>query len=176
MVSPFKLAIAASILTTAFASPLDFVKEFSLVPGEKPVPGDSPVSVCDCQSPQILEMQELTLSPNPPARGANLTIDAKGFLSEGVKEGAYVEVDVRYGYIRLLHQTYDLCEQLSNVDMECPLSKGEYIITKQVEIPQEVPPGKYVVYARAYTADDDYIACLTGSVEFPAKYLMDDLQ
>ena len=41
------------------------------------------------------------------------------------------------------------------------------MITKEVEIPEEVPPGKYLVTARAFTKDDEYITCLTATVEFP---------
>lgn len=52
--------------------------------------------------------------------------------------------------------------------MTCPIKKGLYSLTKQVEIPNEVPPGKYTVFARAYNDDDTMITCLTGSIVFPA--------
>ncbi len=106
------------------------------------------------------------LSPNPPQRGVNLTVEAVGHLSQLVEEGAYVDVDVRYGYIKLISQTYDLCSEVGEVDLECPLQKGEYKLSKTVEIPDQVPPGKYTVYARAYTKDDDFIACITATVVF----------
>ncbi|CDR45321.1 CYFA0S17e01552g1_1 [Cyberlindnera fabianii] len=143
----------------------DLLKSNTL-PGDKPIPGDNPVSICDATEKQILKIDLVDLTPNPPQRGANLSITATGTLSEKIEEGAYVDVEVRFGYIKLLTQTYDLCEQVGEVDLECPLDKGEYKLAKTVEIPQEVPPGKYTVYARAYTKDDEFITCITATVVF----------
>ncbi|CAH2355417.1 phosphatidylglycerol/phosphatidylinositol transfer protein [[Candida] railenensis] len=134
---------------------------------DRPVPGDSPIVQCEVHSPQILNLQLVSIDPNPPARGANLTFIAEGYLNEDVAEGAYVDVDVRYGYIRLIHQTFDLCEEISKVDLECPIKKGKQTITKEVEIPNEVPPGKYIINAKAFTKDDKFITCLTAVVDFP---------
>ncbi|KAH3669032.1 hypothetical protein WICMUC_005107 [Wickerhamomyces mucosus] len=135
---------------------------------ERPIPGGSPISVCDITEPQLLSIDSVIISPNPPQRGQNLTVSAIGHLTKDVEDGAYVDVDVRYGYIKLISQTYDLCEQVGEVDLECPLSKGEYKLSKIVEIPAEVPPGKYTVFARAYTKDDEFISCITGSIVFNA--------
>ncbi|WPK25406.1 hypothetical protein PUMCH_002719 [Australozyma saopauloensis] len=137
-------------------------------PNEKPIPGNAPIVQCEALNPQILDLQEVIIDPSPPVKGQNLTFSATGYLSKDVEDGAYVEVDVRFGFIRLIHQTYDLCEQVENVDLECPIKKGKQVITKQVEIPAEVPPGKYVVNARAFDKDDKLITCLTATVEFPA--------
>lgn len=133
---------------------------------EKPVPGDSPIIQCDITAPQILELKKVVVTPNPPEKGQNLTFTAVGVLAEDIEDGAYVEVDVRYGFIRLIHQTFDLCEEITKVDLECPIKKGKQIITKEVEIPEEVPPGKYIVNAKAYTKDDHFITCLSATVEF----------
>ena len=61
-------------------------------------------------------------------------------MSEDVQEGAYVELQVKYGLIRLVSTRADLCDQVSNVDMECPIQKGKTVITKDVELPKEIPP------------------------------------
>ncbi|KAK6200219.1 Phosphatidylglycerol/phosphatidylinositol transfer protein [Scheffersomyces amazonensis] len=134
---------------------------------EKPVPGDSPIVQCDASQPQILSLQKVIIDPNPPTRGQNLTFVATGFLEKDIEEGAYVEVDVRYGFIKLIHQTFDLCEEITKVDLECPIAKGPQVISKDVAIPNEVPPGKYIVNARAYTKDDEFITCLSATIEFP---------
>ncbi|QLL34384.1 hypothetical protein HG536_0G02450 [Torulaspora globosa] len=137
----------------------------------KPVPGGSPFYQCDVSEKQYLEISTVDLAPNPPVRGKNLTISAVGKLHETIQQGAYVDVEVRLGYIKLLTQTYDLCETLeeNNVDgLTCPLTAGLYNVVKEVEIPAEVPPGKYVVLARAYNVDDELITCLTGEIVFPA--------
>lgn len=151
--------------------PLDFPSVLNTFPGpdEKPVPGDSPINQCDVSQAQLLQLQKVDISPNPPARGQNLTFSAVGYISEDIKQGAYVDVDVRYGFIKLIHQTYDLCEEIEKVDLTCPIKKGLQKIEKVVEVPQEVPPGRYVVYARAYTKDDVFITCLTTTIDFPAQ-------
>lgn len=63
-----------------------------------------------------------------------------GTLKEDVAEGAYVLLQVKYGLIRLVSTKADLCEQVGNVDMKCPVKKGKAKITKDVELPKEIPP------------------------------------
>ncbi|KAH3898794.1 sterol transporter SCDLUD_005131 [Saccharomycodes ludwigii] len=138
----------------------------------RPINGDSPLLQCDLLEVQSLNINEIDLSPNPPVRGSELEIKAKGVLKSPtiIDYGSYIDVEVRLGYIRLISQTYDLCEQLEENDidgLECPLQPGFYDVTKIVEIPQEVPPGTYSVNVRAYNYDDSEITCLTGDVTFP---------
>lgn len=137
-------------------------------PDIRPIPGNSPVSQCDANQPQLLNLQKLIIDPNPPERGQNITFVATGFLSKDVEEGAYVDVEVKYGFIKLVHETFDLCEEITKVELECPVLKGEQVIRKTVEIPAEVPPGRYSVVARAYTNKDVFITCLTATIDFPA--------
>ena len=73
-------------------------------------------------------------------RGADLVIRATGTVFETIEEGAYVNLVVKYGLIRLVNTKADLCEQVGNVDLECPIKKGVLSITKSVQIPKEVPP------------------------------------
>ncbi|SCW01608.1 LAFE_0E03400g1_1 [Lachancea fermentati] len=168
-----------SVVLLAFFAAVSFAlptfSSFFSVPGRSgdsdPIPGDSPLEKCDASESQLLDLQLVNLLPNPPVRGENVTVSAAGILNGEITEGAYVDVEVRLGYIKLLSQTYDLCEELENNDvggLRCPLSPGSYMIDKEVEIPAEVPPGKYSVVARAYTAEDDEITCLTGDILFPA--------
>lgn len=49
-------------------------------------------------------------------------------------------LQVKYGLIRLVSTKADLCEQVSNVDKECPIKKGEVTIKKDVDLPKEIPP------------------------------------
>ena len=135
----------------------------------KPIPGDSPIELCDAEIKHLVQFDSISITPNPPTAGQNLTFTASGIVDQDIVDGAYVEVDVRYGFIKLIHQTYDLCEDAApKVDITCPLKKGKQVITKDVEIPQEVPPGKYIVLARAYTKNDELITCLTATIVFPA--------
>lgn len=166
---PLVLNVLCLLATGALGGLVNF---FPAPPSNsKPIPGGSPVSQCDVSESQLLELSSLHLTPNPPVRGKNVTITAVGDLLDEVDEGAYVDVEVRLGYIKLLTQTFDLCETLEDNDvggLTCPLSAGHYSVQKEVEIPAEVPPGKYVVLARAYNVDDELITCLTGEIVFPS--------
>jgi len=59
-----------------------------------------------------------------------------------------------------------LCEQADKVDLKCPLKKGEMTLSKTVQLPKEIPPGKYTVLADVYTKDNEKITCLTATVFF----------
>lgn len=117
--------------------------------------------------------------------GTELVIKALGTVSEPIEKGAYIQLQVKYGLIRLISTKADLCEQIKNVDMECPIEEGLLSITKTVSLPAEIPPvspnipawrrpaaadmtlqGKYTVKADVYTADDKPITCLTATVVF----------
>ena len=73
-------------------------------------------------------------------RGKELVIKAVGTVKETIEEGAYIELTVKYGLIRLISTKADLCEQIKNVDLECPIEKGILSIVKTVELPEQIPP------------------------------------
>ena len=98
--------------------------------------------------------------------GTALSIVARGDLSEDVEDGAKVHLQVKYGLITIIKQTADLCDQVKNVDLECPLKKGELALTKDVELPKQIPPGKYTVLADVVSKDEKKITCLSATVEF----------
>jgi hypothetical protein len=137
---------------------------------ELDVPGQSPLKFCEAdRANDIITIHEVVLIPNPPQAGANLTIQATGTVKEDIEDGAYVKLQVKYGYIKLIDTTVDLCEEIKNVDLECPIKKGRISIVKEVELPREIPPGKYTVQADVFTVDDDHVTCLTAAVVFGRK-------
>lgn len=134
---------------------------------ELDVPGQSPLKFCEAdRKNDLITIDEVVLSPNPPEAGKTLTIQATGTVKETIVEGAYVKLQVKYGYIKLLDTTADLCEEIKNVDLTCPIEKGQISITKDVDLPKEIPPGKYIVQADVFSNDDDHITCLTATVTF----------
>lgn len=141
----------------------------------KPIPGDSPIEKCELTSPQLLDIHQINLTPNPPVRDSNLTVEATGWLASKVDEGSYVDVEVRLGYIKLLTQRFDLCDLLDQQpsdedevqgNMQCPVAQGEHKLHTTVKIPREVPMGKYTFVARAYSQEDVLLTCLTGDFMF----------
>ena len=69
-----------------------------------------------------------------------MSIKATGTLKQDVAEGAYANIIVKYGVITLLRTTIDLCEEIQKVDLKCPLKAGEMTLTKDVELPNKIPP------------------------------------
>ncbi|KAK8198149.1 phosphatidylglycerol/phosphatidylinositol transfer protein precursor [Phyllosticta capitalensis] len=130
------------------------------------VPGANPLYFCDAPDHNILTIDDVDLAPNPPEAGKKLAITAKGTLHEKVEEGAKVNLQVKYGLITLIRQTADLCEYVKEVDLECPLDKGDLKLYKEVDLPKEIPPGKYSVIADVVSKDDDAITCLQATIVF----------
>lgn len=71
--------------------------------------------------------------------GTPLVIKASGLVGETIEEGAYVALQVKYGLIRLISTKADLCEQVKNVDRECPIEAGVLTFEKSVDLPNEIP-------------------------------------
>ncbi|WPG99652.1 Hypothetical protein R9X50_00247100 [Acrodontium crateriforme] len=131
------------------------------------VPGENPLLHCQDPKDDILELEKVDLNPNPPKAGQKLVVTAKGTLKKDVEAGAKIHLQVKYGLITIIRQTVDLCDNVQNVDLECPLKKdNETALTKEVDLPSQIPPGKYTVVADVVTKDDEKITCLTATVEF----------
>ncbi|KAH8164001.1 hypothetical protein CIB48_g4225 [Xylaria polymorpha] len=139
------------------------------------VPGDSPLQFCDANHDEdTVHIDKVDLSPNPPEAGSKLVITATGTVAKRIEKGAYVKLVVKYGLIRLVSTTADLCEQVENVDLKCPIEEGVLSIIKSVDIPKEVPPGTYNVFADVYNPDDTPMTCLQATVTFGMKRKTDD--
>ncbi|CAO3670481.1 unnamed protein product [Rhizopus stolonifer] len=118
----------------------------------------------------VFQLESFQVSPDIIAPGKQVNITVIGFLNEEVEEGAYAKVDVKLGLIKLIHKTFDICEELRNhkdeVDIQCPIEKGPLKVFQTVTLPKEIPPGDFRVTAVAYTANDEPLACLKIRVDF----------
>ncbi|CAG8470906.1 10368_t:CDS:2 [Diversispora eburnea] len=114
----------------------------------------------------ILDIKYIHITPDPPLKGKEVDIDAAGYLKETVDKGSYIDIVVKYGLVKLLHKRLDLCEEIQKVGKQCPLEQGDQVLQHTVELPKEIPPGKYIVDANVYTPDDRPIACLKATVVF----------
>ncbi|KAI8051352.1 ML domain-containing protein [Syncephalis plumigaleata] len=124
-------------------------------------------SLYDCsESTDILQIKEVELTPDPPHKGQTLYIKATGTFSEAVTQGSYAKVIVKYGLIQLIKQTYDLCENVSQANISCPIGPGEITLERSVDLPKEIPPGSYRVNAQIFTEDDRPITCLNAAIRF----------
>ncbi|KAJ5087647.1 Phosphatidylglycerol/phosphatidylinositol transfer protein [Penicillium angulare] len=165
--APTTLLLAAPLLASAASLPKFFDPTQATLrvnTDEKPkVPGDNPLNYCKPPSDYVLQIDNVDLDPNPPAAGKTLTITASGTFNQRIEKGAYVNLEVKYGLISLVKQTVDLCEQLGNVDLECPLEKGPMVLTKDVDLPGFIPKGTFTVFADVYTNADEQVTCLEAN-------------
>jgi hypothetical protein len=162
------VAVLAAFATAATALPSWFEgQDVIAADDDLVVPGQNPLHYCSAdRDDDIVKIEKVDLSPNPPVPGAKLEIKATGTVLEPIEDGAYINLVVKYGLIRLINQKADLCEQTEKADLKCPIEKGHLSVTKSVDIPRQVPPGKYAVHAEVLSKDDKPITCLDATVTF----------
>ncbi|KAJ8596954.1 hypothetical protein M405DRAFT_804559 [Rhizopogon salebrosus TDB-379] len=123
----------------------------------------------DCGFPtDAIQLQSISLSPDPPKPGEDLTVTAVGLAQEVIEDGAYADVVVKLGLIKLLTKRFDVCEEAraANASIQCPVEEGKYTVVQTVALPKEIPQAKFTVAVRGYTASDDDMLCLDLKVDF----------
>ncbi|KAG8954980.1 Phosphatidylglycerol/phosphatidylinositol transfer protein [Tulasnella sp. 424] len=143
----------------------------------------------DCGLPtDIVEIQSISVSPDPPEPGQSLTITAIGTAKETIEDGAYADVTVKLGLVKLLSKRFDICEEAyvmkfeaqvaatytyliflsekANADIQCPVEQGYHKVVQTVDLPKEIPRAKFVVAVRAYSVDDEDLLCANIKVDF----------
>ncbi|KAJ4453755.1 putative phospholipid transfer protein [Paratrimastix pyriformis] len=86
-------------------------------------------------------MSSITLSPDPPRIGQNVTIDVKGSLDEAVT-GGDAELLVKFFGVKLLDLKKPVCE-MDPQTYPCPIAAGPWGVHQDVEIPSATPKGHY---------------------------------
>ncbi|KAF7318693.1 ML domain-containing protein [Mycena chlorophos] len=131
-------------------------------------PGDNwEYSDCGVDSDAV-QIQSITVSPDPPKIGEDLTVKIVADVKETVEEGATADVVVKVGRIKLLEKTFDLCEEArnANASISCPVEPGLHTIEQTVTLPKEVPKLKYVISVRGFTVEEEGLACVDLTVQF----------
>ncbi|KAI0051769.1 hypothetical protein FA95DRAFT_1580496 [Auriscalpium vulgare] len=163
--------LALSLFSVSHATPLG--SQETLAVQEPPVHTTEGWSWSDCGlSTDPIQIESIDVSPDPPKPGQNMTVTVKASAVETVEEGAYADVTVKLGLIKLLQKQFDLCEEARNADttVKCPVDKGSYEVVQTVELPKEIPKAKFSVDVRAYTYDDEDLFCVNLKVDFMKKF------
>ena len=82
--------------------------------------------------------------------GQKLTIKATGNFKDKVEKGFKMHLQVKYGLITLINQEADGCDTIGKADLECPLDKGEMTLSKDVDLPQQIPPVCFITCKAGY--------------------------
>ncbi|KAF7358737.1 hypothetical protein MSAN_01212700 [Mycena sanguinolenta] len=123
----------------------------------------------DCGTPEdVLQLQSLEITPDPPQPGQNLTVQVKATAVQRIENGAFADVTVKLGLIKILTKRFDLCKEARNAgtSVQCPVEPGDYVVEQTVALPKEIPPAKFTVAIRAYTADENDMMCVDIKADF----------
>ncbi|KIK06917.1 hypothetical protein K443DRAFT_673810 [Laccaria amethystina LaAM-08-1] len=126
-------------------------------------------SYVDCGlSTDIIQIESLEVSPDPPQPGKDLTVKVKAHVSQTIEEGAFADVTVKLGLIKLLQKRFDACEEARNVNatVKCPVEPGSYTVEQTVALPREIPRAKFLVKVLGFTVDEEEMLCLELKVDF----------
>ncbi|KAG6820105.1 hypothetical protein H0H93_005252 [Arthromyces matolae] len=126
---------------------------------------------CTGNPEDVILIEDIQVSPDPPQPGKDLTVTVKGVATSTIEEGAYADVTVKLGLIKLLVKQFDVCEEArkANATIQCPVERGAYTVTQTVALPREIPRAKFAVHVQGYTAEDDDMLCLDLNVDFMMK-------
>ncbi|THG95637.1 hypothetical protein EW026_g6054 [Hermanssonia centrifuga] len=115
-----------------------------------------------------LEIKHIEVSPDPPQRGQDLTVKVIGNVKEVIDDGAYADVTVKIGLIKILQKEFDLCEEAYAIHL-LQLAASDMCtkeVTHTVTLPKEIPLAKFNVNVQGYTADDDNMVCVNLWIDF----------
>ncbi|KAJ7055694.1 ML domain-containing protein [Mycena amicta] len=159
----------AALLLASLASFAVALPESQVALGRPAVAAPDTWEYVDCGDPaDSVEIQSITVSPDPPKIGEDLTVTIVANVKETIEEGATADVLVKVGRIKLLERTFDLCEEArnANASVSCPVEPGLHTIEQTVALPKEVPKLKYVISVRGFTVEEESMACVDLTVQF----------
>ncbi|MFJ9949111.1 ML domain-containing protein [Kitasatospora sp. NPDC091207] len=123
-----------------------------------------------------LQIESITITPDPPQPGAELKGVIKGTVTREVVDGAYADVVVKLGLVKLLQKQFDLFAELkkegSRWSLTADSGNGAPVAPGQVELrfdgrlPREIPRAKFTINVRAFTAEEEDLAGLNIRVDF----------
>ncbi|KAJ7630990.1 ML domain-containing protein [Roridomyces roridus] len=123
----------------------------------------------DCGLPgQPIQIESISLSPDPPVPAQDLTVSVKAQVTETIEEGATADVTVKLGLVKLLQKKFAVCEEARNgdADVQCPVTAGSYDVVQTVQLPKEIPKAKFIILVRGNTVDGDEMLCLDLRLNF----------
>ncbi|KNE54159.1 hypothetical protein AMAG_00156 [Allomyces macrogynus ATCC 38327] len=118
----------------------------------------------------LFQVLSARIIPDPLVAGQNAVVEIEGFLLKPLDQGAYVEMTVKLGIIKLLGKTYDFCDEAwLHPGLPCPIPTGHQVIRVEIDLPKEVPPSVFYIHALVYDAEDNDVACLNAKVDMRRK-------
>ncbi|KAH9486859.1 Phosphatidylglycerol/phosphatidylinositol transfer protein [Psilocybe cubensis] len=119
-----------------------------------------------------VQIHSISVSPDPPEPGKDLTVTVNAEVVEEIVEGAYADVTVKLGLVKLLRKQFDVCEEARNANatIQCPVKTGPYTVVQTVALPKEIPKAKFNVDVLGFTAADEDMLCVKLTVDFLKRF------
>ncbi|WP_406058960.1 ML domain-containing protein [Streptomyces sp. NBC_01077] len=120
-----------------------------------------------------LQIQSITITPDPPQPGSPAKMTIKATVQEAIEEGAFYNLTVKLGLIKLLQKQIDLFEELRSGTLTVtpdpaggPIKPGEVELTYALNLPREVPKAKFNLDVAAFNANEEDLATLKFRFDF----------
>ncbi|MFI6421315.1 ML domain-containing protein [Streptomyces sp. NPDC050842] len=124
-----------------------------------------------------LYIDTVTVTPDPPKPGQEAKLTIKGTVQEAIEDGAWFDVTVKLGLVKLLQKRFDLFQELrdgsptegwsaSPDPAGGPIKPGDLELTFTMQLPRETPPAKFHMAVRGYTAAEEDLAALDLKFDF----------
>ncbi|WP_441248276.1 ML domain-containing protein [Kitasatospora sp. McL0602] len=124
-----------------------------------------------------LQIRSIEITPDPLLTGRELKAVIKASVLGQVKDGAYLDIVVKVGLIKLLTKRYDLFRKLRGEDTDGwtltasrsagnSIDPGDTELVFTMTVPRETPPAKFGIEVRGFTADDDDLLYLKFRTSF----------
>lgn len=111
----------------------------------------SPTTIILCSEPDdIMTVTNVSLLPDPPIRGQNLSFVITGKVIKDILPDSYIMLDIRKGSIHFPKIKTPICDYITT---GCPVHKDSTQIDFLFDIPKLIPGGTYDIGAIFYNAD-----------------------
>lgn len=120
------------------------------------------VSNCGKDTDDIL-ITSISMSPDPPVRGQNLTLALSGTVQTAVS-GGKVNLEVYMSGIKIFTHDWDLCTTFGQW-VNCPLQPGSFDRTVSEVFPTFVPPGHFTGKIYVVDTDGKPVACAAFDIK-----------
>eukprot|EP01025_Chloroclados_australasicus_P045956 TRINITY_DN50706_c0_g1_i1.p3 TRINITY_DN50706_c0_g1~~TRINITY_DN50706_c0_g1_i1.p3 ORF type:complete len:227 (+),score=31.94 TRINITY_DN50706_c0_g1_i1:44-682(+) len=115
-------------------------------------------SNCGSSSDHLKNLQ-ISVTPDPPKKGQDVTIAASGTLDEEVSSGK-ITVEVEFLGIKVVNKTLDLCQTISKYQ-QCPIKQGPLSVKLTESLPSDAPSGHYTGKATITAQSGAEVACVS---------------
>jgi hypothetical protein len=123
-----------------------------------------PLTSCGGSSDSFT-LGEVVLTPYPVQIGQPLVVSATGTLSKAVTQGATLQAVAKFGFIKVLDETFDLCAEAAKSGKPCPLTEGPSSFQVIQNIPGSAPEVSVNLEITGKNADGSPLTCLRGRIQ-----------